>query len=133
MHSQQETWAQHAMVRNFWGFTEKDDFNRNCSRMNVTESQNYVKSCKAHRGWDVSTRHFVVSGYGFSEGVYRGDDAGWICAQRRMGRALGWLQHVYTTGGLRLPDYLLLVVSSVMWRAETAFLRSLTLFILIFL
>ena len=45
------------------------------------------------------------------------NDAGWICAQRRVGRALGWLNHQYTDlsntdtaiPDMELPNMLIIV------------------------
>ena len=49
------------------------------------------------------------TGVGDSDGNYLfRKDIGWLCAQRRVGRALGWLSHQYSSDAA-LPDVLLLV------------------------
>lgn len=54
---------------------------------------------------------FFSEYYGTTEGGnIRSDDAGWICAQRRSGRTLGWLHSQYYQGGI---DYTGSNVSSV--------------------
>ena len=61
---------------------------------------------------DEQINSFVKKAYtrgGDSDGnvIFR-NDIGWLCAQRRVGRALGWLSHKYVSDA-DLPDILLLV------------------------
>ena len=60
---QQSTWGQHKTVRNFWGFTEKDDFDTNCSAMSSEEAFAFSQSCKKHRAWKAEPRQFAAFGY----------------------------------------------------------------------
>jgi hypothetical protein len=111
MSVQQSTWGQHVMLRNFWGFTEKDDLHTNCSAMSSEEAIAVVQSCKKYRAWKTEPRQFAGFGYANSEGTHR-EQPDWICAQRRIGSVLGWIQHVYTDGGIPPPDFLLIMVSA---------------------
>ena len=53
---------------------------------------------------------FFSDYYGITEGGRdRTNDPGWMCAQRRPGRAFGWLHSQYKGVDASLPDYLLLV------------------------
>lgn len=79
----------------------------------------FVNTCKSFHselanGWG----DFFANHYGETEGGRdRAGDAGWVCAQRRPGRALalGWLHSKYSIadttkkGGNDIPDYLLMV------------------------
>lgn len=107
---QQSTWGQHVMLRNFWGFTEKDDFNTTCSSMSSEEALAVTQYCKKYRGWKAEPRQFAAFGYANSEGTHHESHPGWVCAQRRIGSALGWIQHVYTDGGIHPPDLLIIMV-----------------------
>lgn len=63
---------------------------------------------------DEKMKSFFGEYYGVSEGGrVRSRDAGWVCAQRRVGRALGWLHSKYSGGDgddkVDVPDYLMVV------------------------
>ena len=59
---------------------------------------------------DQEIQNFFTSYYGISEGGRtRTHDQGWVCAQRRLGRALGWLHAQYHVSGSDIPDYLFIV------------------------
>ncbi|KAL3774922.1 hypothetical protein ACHAWO_004008 [Cyclotella atomus] len=63
---------------------------------------------------DEKMKSFFGEYYGVSEGNrVRSRDAGWVCAQRRVGRALGWLHSKYSGGDgddkVDVPDYLMVV------------------------
>jgi len=104
MTSQLQTWA--AITRNFYGFTESTDFDPSCTLSLSDESTrlNYVNTCRLP---NVGTKEY---------GIGHGNSGGWICAQRRVGKALGWLQAVYSSsrkGGVKvkrsIPDILVIV------------------------
>lgn len=112
--AQVETWASHVSVRNFWGFTESQDFDPNCSAEHEEDFlADHVGSCKAvgHGDDGSALKKFVNRFYGYGEGqMDRSKDIKWICAQRRLGRALGWLQHQYGDSfEIELPDAMVLV------------------------
>ena len=94
MYAQANTWSKSS--RYYWGFTERNDFDPNCSATDSQSLSSYVQMC---RDPDLGTAQFGVGKSG----------AGWFCAQRRPGRSLGWLQTVYGRGGVRPPDALLVV------------------------
>lgn len=109
--SQIETWASHKSVRNFWGFSELQDVDDACS-----SSRDARETCSAfHRDLyaaNPSMTAFFSTQYGKTEGGRdRAADAGWVCAQRRPGRAFGWLNFRYGAEGEAesVPDYLVLV------------------------
>jgi hypothetical protein len=81
--------------------------------MSDEERVSYVNSCKSlHERGDRSISAFFTKYYGLSEGnVTRSDSSGWVCAQRRLGRAFGWLHTMYHSERERdsIPDYLFLV------------------------
>lgn len=105
MTAQLETWA--SQTRHFWGFSERQDYDPNCSsNLAGNDGDNlrsYVDACRSN---DRGTGSF---------GIGHGDSSGWFCAQRRPGRSLGWLQAMYgsldESGSARspLPDMLLIV------------------------
>ncbi len=109
LRAQQQTWAMHLSVREFWGFTETEDFDPTCCEMSQRDAEEYVARCRDYGGWGWQVKHFVEAGYAITEGMSR-EEAGWVCAQRRLGRGLGWLQTVYAERGTPLPDFLLIVV-----------------------
>lgn len=100
---QAATWASHDMVRHFWGLSELQDYDTQCGEMSPTEIQNTMKWCQTQNEGGKSKLLPML--YGIL--ADRSADAGWVCAQRRLGRAFGWLQSVYSDS--LLPDYLLLV------------------------
>ena len=89
------TWASHDMVRNFWGLTESQDYNPTCLEADMKKK---IGQCQT------TNYGGMFSNFPNAEGS---NDAGFICAQRRVGRVFGWLHSVYSEGNL--PDYLLLV------------------------
>jgi len=104
MTTQLQTWA--AITRNFYGFTESTDFDPSCTLGLSDESMrlDYVNTCR-------------LPNMGAKEyGIGHGNSGGWICAQRRVGKVLGWLQAVYSSsrkGGVKvkrsIPDILVIV------------------------
>lgn len=114
-----ETWASHRATRHFWGFSELQDFDPECtSSTSAHDLVDYVDTCKdiLHTMQERDHGHtmgpFFYKYYGVTEGGRdRSNDAGWMCAQRRPGRAFGWLHSQYVGGDttIALPDYLLLV------------------------
>lgn len=107
LHAQKDTWASHRSVRNFWGLTEHNDFNQTCSDATRADVKADVARCIKYKGFKKSLRHFIGEGYTVSDDRVR-KDSGWLCAQRRIGRALAWLKKIYLMED-DLPDYLLLV------------------------
>eukprot|EP00804_Cyclotella_cryptica_P013053 CCRYP_002359-RA/>CCRYP_002359-RA protein AED:0.09 eAED:0.14 QI:151/0.85/0.75/1/0.85/0.75/8/502/1448 len=109
--SQIETWASHRAVRHFWGFSELQDYDPECSAMSDAARAAIVDTCKASMAVkDPKIQSFFSEYYGLSEGHReRSNDAGWICAQRRVGRAFGWLHSQYAGGKATIPEYLILV------------------------
>ena len=117
--AQINTWASHVNVQNFWGFTEQDDYNPNCADTLSDEAlESFVESCRSPTLWhkdsggqqrfdkfqNMRKIHFGVgSGKKIDE-----RHSGWFCAQRRPGRALGWLQVMYQNPTV-IPDILLIV------------------------
>ena len=104
MTSQLQTWA--STSRNFYGFTESTDFDPSCTLGLSDESVrlDYVNTCRLPH---VGTNEY---------GIGHGNSGGWICAQRRVGKALGWLEAVYSIhrkGGVKvkrsIPDILVIV------------------------
>lgn len=90
--------------------------------MSAEEQEGSVARCKdpsfrAERKGDHGTQaermtSFFQKYYGLSEGSrVRSRDPGWICAQRRVGRAFGWLHSMYSSSsnGVKVPDYLMIV------------------------
>lgn len=105
---QVETWATDPSIRHFWGFTEEQDYDA-CPLMSDQTLNSYASTCKSPKGWDPKVESFVNSHYGKASGLIR-TNAGWFCAQRRPGRALGWLQAKYGAGSATsIPDILLIV------------------------
>jgi len=108
--AQASTWASHPHVRSFWGFTEKHGHNETCDSMTEDEVKSHVDACTGGlNGFRKSVQEFISEGYTAVEDKKR-SEAGWLCAQRRVGRALGWLKGVaYADKEIVLPDYLLIV------------------------
>ena len=98
--------SQHTDIRNYWGVTESQDYNTKCDQMTNEELQSFVDKCHEPMRWKVA-EGFRRRQYG---SVY-GDNhqAGWFCAQRRPGHALGWLQAMYGNETMSIPDLLILV------------------------
>jgi hypothetical protein len=112
--AQIETWASHKSTRHFWGFSELQDLDPECTSTPAAELTSFVNGCKAFHAnvkvGDGRTGSFFAEHYGETEGGrVRTEDAGWVCAQRRPGRAYGWLHSQYAKGGVEIPDYLLMV------------------------
>jgi hypothetical protein len=109
--SQIETWASHRAIRHFWGFSELQDYDPECSSMPDGARAALVDTCKASMAIkDPKIQSFFSEYYGLSEGHrQRSDEAGWICAQRRVGRAFGWLHSQYAGGKATIPEYLIMV------------------------
>ena len=101
-----ETWASHTDVRNYWGVTESQDYNTKCDQMTNEELQSFVDKCHEPMRWKVA-EGFRRRQYGQYGDVI--NHAGWFCAQRRPGHALGWLQAMYGNGTMSIPDILILV------------------------
>lgn len=111
LEAQVETWAKHVAIRDFWGFTELQDFDADCDSSPVEALRNTEAKCKGMDNWDPHFKRFIAEYYGVTEnGFKRSDQGGWICAQRRPGRALGWI-HTHYSGfnETELPDLLLIV------------------------
>ena len=112
--AQAETWASHHSTRHFWGFSEGQDFDQECAfSVSPSELNEYVAGCKdilrTFEKQDDRIGSFFSNFYGATEGGFRSGDAGWICAQRRLGRTFGWLHSQYAEGVTTIPDYLVLV------------------------
>ena len=113
--AQVETWASHRSTRHFWGFSEAQDFNQECAfSFSPSELEEYVTGCQDilrtfENQDDDLLKTFFSNFYGATEGGIRSGDAGWICAQRRLGRTFGWLHSQYAEGVTVIPDYLVLV------------------------
>lgn len=113
--AQISTWASHRSTRHFWGFSEVQDFDRECSSStSAYELDEFVVGCKDilstlfQEQDDVGS--FFSDFYGVTEGGRtRSGDAGWMCAQRRVGRSFGWLHSQYAEGVTTIPDYLVIV------------------------
>ncbi|KAL3779513.1 hypothetical protein HJC23_011149 [Cyclotella cryptica] len=104
-----QTWGSHNSIRRFWGFTEDDDF-FDCSSVSDEELESYVQTCKTLTRRDQRIQQFFTRYYGLSEGNRtRSNNSGWVCAQRRLGRAFGWLHSQYHQNESDIPDYLFLV------------------------
>ncbi len=111
LEAQVETWAKHVAIRDFWGFTELQDFVADCDSVSVEALQNTKAECKDMNDWDPHFKTFIAEYYGITEnGFKRSYQGGWICAQRRPGRALGWIHtHYIGRNETQLPDLLLIV------------------------
>ena len=128
LQGQMNSWASHTAVRHFWGFSEMDDSDPNCSAT-IGTTQNHFRLCK--RVWprptDSALHKFFQMSYGLGT---RKKPPGWLCAQTRFGQAIGkvgaeYRKRIYhqhasslsadgdstTTSSVAsiLPDYLLLV------------------------
>ena len=109
MTAQVETWASDVRVRHFWGVTELDDYDANCAEMSDDALHSFVETCLGTMGWEYNIETFRREQFGFASGYGRDErKAGWYCAQRRPGHALGWLKKMYQNVTM-IPDYLLLV------------------------
>ena len=113
------TWASHASVRDFWGFTERSDYDPNCAgSMSDEDIETFVERCKSPTLWHHDDRrdrmfHSLKSlrevNFGLASGKGLDErNSGWFCAQRRHGRALGWLRSAYRNSSA-IPDILLIV------------------------
>lgn len=108
--AQIETWASHRGVRHFWGFSELQDFDQECASWSEGRRVSAVEHCKASGFKDSKISSFASEYYGLSEGYrIRTNDPGWVCAQRRVGRAFGWIHSQYSNDVTSLPDYLFVV------------------------
>lgn len=112
--AQIKTWASHHSTRHFWGFSELQDYDPECTSTRPEKLEDFVETCRNfHRTTDQDkngARSFFSQYYGLTEGNRdRTHDAGWVCAQRRVGRAFGWLHSQYAGGETTIPDYLALV------------------------
>ena len=109
--AQFETWGSHKNVRHYWGFSELQDYDTECTDMSESSLSEAVSTCKAAQGYgDAKIKSFFGDYYGISEGNrVRSNDAGWLCAQRRVGRALGWLHYQYVVKDVEIPQYLAVV------------------------
>mmetsp|Transcript_44144 Transcript_44144/g.79182 ORF Transcript_44144/g.79182 Transcript_44144/m.79182 type:complete len:400 (-) Transcript_44144:171-1370(-) len=105
--AQINTWASHVNVRHFWGVTERQDYDVNCDSMSKEALQSFVQTCKGPMGWDENVERFRAQHLGEASG-FKTHNAGWFCAQRRPGHALGWLQAMYQNETM-IPDILLIV------------------------
>ena len=128
---QTKTWSTHPNIRHFWGLTETDDYNTNCSNVNKYELDESIERCKSPMGWESNIEGFRIQAYGQAGGSHAQENlygtlggvarlkkamedahqhkAGWFCAQRRIGPALGLLQSVYQDNSTSIPDILVLV------------------------
>ena len=107
--AQNNTWASHVNVRHFWGVTERQDYDENCDSMSEEALQSFIQTCKGPMGWDKKVERFRAKEFGVASGFgLETHHAGWFCAQRRPGHALGWLQNMYQNEKM-IPDILLLV------------------------
>ena len=111
LEAQVNTWASHIDIRNYWGFTQLQDYDIDCdfaSDENVAHLQAHVQMCQESTQYpNEQIRSFVKPHYTrIGETTYR-KDPGWLCAQRRLGRALGWISYKYTT--VTIPDILIIV------------------------
>jgi hypothetical protein len=111
MEAQIDTWGSHGSVRSFWGLSENDDFNSTCEKMTEAEVDRIVDVCTSHIGLDYEIEKFVNHFYTLTEGYVHRYDAGWLCAQRRVARGLGYLLSVFDVQEHEadLPDFLLVV------------------------
>ncbi|KAL3822145.1 hypothetical protein ACHAXA_011690 [Cyclostephanos tholiformis] len=134
--AQIDTWASHVDVRNYWGFTELDDYDPNCSNSSIITTRNsreyvdaIVRDCRSPSLWRTNVddhddyyddggfekfQELRTINYGRASGKGTNErDPGWFCAQRRHGRALGWLRSIYldtsSSMSMSLPDLLLVV------------------------
>jgi hypothetical protein len=122
---QVNSWASHSYVRHFWGFSELDDVDPNCSAT-IGKTNDHFRMCKRvipKKSDSVLMKYFQMA-YG---GGTRSKPGGWHCAQTRFGQALGRVGAEYRKrirqyyddenhppGSLSaissiLPDYLFLV------------------------
>mmetsp|Transcript_32268 Transcript_32268/g.68271 ORF Transcript_32268/g.68271 Transcript_32268/m.68271 type:complete len:485 (+) Transcript_32268:133-1587(+) len=100
--TQQTTWASNA--RNFYGFTEANDYDPNCAVImeDYDFRMKYINQCRTY----TSRYNKFRTGYGAGHG----QQGGWFCAQRRVGRSLGWISAIYTGEQfMTLPDVLMIV------------------------
>ena len=68
-----------------------------------------IELCKSPLGWEPSIEQFRTNLYGAASGKSRQSRAGWFCAQRRIGPALGFLGLLYQDNTTNIPDILVLV------------------------
>jgi len=109
--AQIETWGSHHGVRHYWGFSELQDYDPECSVMSDDYHTAAIDKCKTDPLFKApNIKSFFTNTYGVSEGSrIRSTDPGWLCAQRRLGRAFGWLHSQYLGGKTDFPDYLMVV------------------------
>jgi hypothetical protein len=115
--AQQQTWASHPSVRNFWAVTEQDDGPewRNCSQnMTVEDVTNYIVTCRnLHNTPFLRQYRFFPRGFI----LRKSNPAGWLCAQIRPGTALAKLGEYYVQqSNDNLPDFALLVDDDTMFQ-----------------
>lgn len=110
MTAQLDTWASHIHVRNFWGVNEGQDYDPQCDRMDNATLQSYIQSCRGDMGWKkVKLEQFRQANFGNASGIaIESRNAGWYCAQRRLGHGLGWLMDMYRNR-TNIPDILMIV------------------------
>ena len=129
---QTKTWGTHPNIRHFWGLTETDDYNPHCSNIDIHLLDESIERCKSPMGWESDIEGFRSQAYGQAGGSHAQENlygtlgggiarlkkamedahqhkAGWFCAQRRIGPALGLLQTVYQDNSTSIPDILVLV------------------------
>ena len=101
MMKQKQTWASHPSIRSFYGFTELDDHKPYCSvDLDVVEYYNRCKN-KEINVWDSDVTNVKVSNvfrskhYGMDTMKSKGIKAGWLCAQKRPGFAIGKIGRLY--------------------------------------
>jgi len=114
MRAQLHTWA--ANVRHFWGVTESQDYDRNCTSITDKDLWSFVNKCREDGTATFPKLYYPGTIQRESDWLYFGvttkgqmDQAGWYCAQRRPGRGLGWLQAFYEKKTNTLPDLLYIV------------------------
>ena len=97
LNAQLDTWAgSHRSVRHFWGFTERQDLNQSCTDIPAEDLATLTQTCKSSSGFDPLIAGHARRYYGFGEGLKdHAKEAGWLCAQRRVGPLLRWLQAQY--------------------------------------
>jgi len=129
---QTKTWSTHPNIRHFWGLTEEGDYNPHCSNIDKHDLDISIERCKSPMGWESDIEGFRSQAYGQAGGSHAQENlygtlgggvarlkkamedahkhkAGWFCAQRRIGPALGLLQSVYQDNATSIPDILVLV------------------------
>lgn len=87
MDGQVKSWASHSYVRHFWGFSELDDIDPNCSET-IGRPLYHFRTCKRvlPKPSDSALMKYFQRVYGSGT---RQKPPGWLCAQTRFGQALG--------------------------------------------